>query len=412
MLTVVEKILFVVLAVGTLALAYRGFRDMFKIVMRGEDDLVLDNLPSRAIKALGLYLSQQTTLKTRPLTSLLHLGVVWGFTFYFLVNVGDGLEGYLPDFQFLGTGLIGDVYRLLADLLTIAVLVGVVYFLLRRFVWKDKQLTFHENVLLHPKVKAGGIRRDSLIVAVFILIHVGSRFLGSSVQVQEAIRAGDHLAPQPFAQIVSGVWSGSSDDLLVVLEHSFWWIALGAILLFIPYFPYSKHAHLFMAPLNFLTKPERSSLGALPSENFDDEAKEQFGAHKLEQLPKTHLMDAFACIMCNRCQDVCPAYVTGKELSPSAYEINKRYSIRDQMSDLAAGKDSEHPLLGWAITGSAVWACTSCGACVDICPVGNEPMFDILDIRRDQGVGTGVNFHRNLRARSMAWSVRQSLADE
>src|SRR5690606_28418029 len=68
---------------------------------------------------------------------------------------------------------------------------------------------------------------------------------------------------------------------------------------------------------------------------------------------------------------------------PSAYEVNKRFIIKDQMSALAAGAESDHPLMGWAISESAVWACTACGACIDICPVGNEPMLDILDIRRD-----------------------------
>ena len=124
-------------------------------------------------------------------------------------------------------------------------------------------------------------------------------------------------------------------------------------------------------------------MGALDPLDFEDEAREQFGAAKLEHLTKTQIFDAFACIMCNRCQDVCPAYVTGKELSPSALEINKRYEIRGNMAKLAAGDESPSPLLDFAITPSAVWACTACGACVEICPVGNEPMFDILDIRRD-----------------------------
>lgn len=384
MLTIIEKILFIGLVIGSLTLAYRGFRQMYKIVMRGEDDFKLDNLLKRVNKAHNAYLLQTTTLKTRPLTSILHLGVVWGFTLYFLVNFGDILEGMFPDFKFLGTGAIGGVYDLVSDLLTMAVLVGVVYFLVRRFVVKDKHLTFHDNVTLHPKVKAGGIQRDSLIVGVFILIHVGSRFLGETVQMQAAIQAGGYVPAQPFAYLFSGLWGWANADTLTVLEHIFWWVALGAIFLFVPYFPYSKHAHLFMAPLNILTKPERTSLGALPPENFEDETKEQFGAAKLEHLPKTHLMDAFSCIMCNRCQDVCPAYTTGKELSPSAYEINKRYMIRSQFVALAEGKDSDSTLIGTAISPSAVWACTSCGACVDICPVGNEPMFDIIDIRRDQ----------------------------
>jgi Fe-S oxidoreductase len=385
MLTLPEKLAFVVLAAAALWFAYAGFLQMYKSVMRGEGALNLDRLPVRAWRALRLYLTQQTTLKTRPLTSLLHVGVVWGFTFYFLVNLGDLLEGFIPDFVFLGTDALGVAYHFAADVLTVAVLVGVIYFLVRRFVLKDQQLTFSAPVLLHPGVKAGGIRRDSLIVGLFILGHVGARFLGESVQVQAAVKAGEAVVPgQPFAVAASGLWASLDPTALTVAEHLLWWLALGLILAFIPYFPYSKHAHLFMAPLNFLTKPQRTSLGELPAEPFDDDTREQFGAAKLEHLPKTHLLDAFACIMCNRCQDVCPAYVTGKELSPSAYEINKRYLIRERMAAFAAGKDSETPLVGAAISPSAVWACTACGACVDICPVGNEPMFDILDLRRDQ----------------------------
>jgi Fe-S oxidoreductase len=124
-------------------------------------------------------------------------------------------------------------------------------------------------------------------------------------------------------------------------------------------------------------------LGALEPLDFEDEEREQFGAARIEHLSKTQIFDAFACIMCNRCQEVCPAYVTGKELSPSALEINKRYEIRGHMAALAVGAESPEPLLEFAMSKSAVWACTTCGACIEICPVGNEPMFDIIDIRRD-----------------------------
>ncbi len=116
-----------------------------------------------------------------------------------------------------------------------------------------------------------------------------------------------------------------------------WWIALGLILAFIPYFPYTKHFHLIMSGINFLTKPKRTSLGELEPINFEDETIEEFGVAKIEQLPWTHLVDAYACIMCNRCQDVCPAYTTGKELSPSALEINKRYYLNEQLTELAGG---------------------------------------------------------------------------
>jgi hypothetical protein len=111
-------------------------------------------------------------------------------------------------------------------------------------------------------------------------------------------------------------------------------LAIGGILVFTPYFPYTKHAHLFMAPFNFLTRPQRTSLGELEPMDFEDDKKEQFGAHRIEDLTKTQLVDAYACIMCNRCQDVCPAYVTGKELSPSALEVNKSYYLKDHMQNI------------------------------------------------------------------------------
>ncbi|MBE0702562.1 MAG: (Fe-S)-binding protein, partial [Afipia sp.] len=323
----------------------------------------------------------KTTLRARRITSLFHLGVVWGFTFYFLVNTLDVLRGFIPGFEdsLKNLGLLYDLYRLVGDVLSIAVIVGVVYFILRRFVLPSRaQLQYHDNILLHPKVKSGSVTQDSLIVAIFILIHVGARFLGETVVVSHA---ADPL--MPFATLIAPIWSGLTVDSARFLEHFFWWLALGGILVFTPYFVYSKHAHLFMAPFNYLTRPQRTSLGEMEKLDFEDEDREQFGANKLEDLTKTNIFDGFACIMCNRCQDVCPAYVTGKELSPSAYEVNKRYLMRDNLHDLAGGAASPFSLVGSAISESAVWACTSCGACIDICPVGNEPMPDILDIRRD-----------------------------
>jgi Fe-S oxidoreductase len=381
MLTPVEQMVFILLTLFSLGAAYAGFREMAGTIGRGQGRLYLDNLPSRVFTALRVYLTQNTTMKMRRLTSLFHLAVVWGFTYYFLVNLADLLEGFLPNYRFLeNAGLLSDAYRLLGDLFSVGVIVGVAYFILRRFVLPNQRdLTWHDNVLLHPAVKAGGVTRDSLIVAVFILIHVGARFLGQSVHV--AATGPDAL--RPFATLLSPLWGGFSEGGLTLLEHGFWWLALGAILLFIPYWPSSKHAHLFMAPINFLTRPPRTSLGEVKPLDFEDEDVEQFGANKLEDLSQTFLVDGYACIMCNRCQDVCPAYVTGKELSPSAYEINKRFIMKDHMASLASGGATPEPLMGFAISESAVWACTSCGACIDACPVGNEPMLDIIDIRRD-----------------------------
>ncbi len=379
MLTSIEKILFVLAVLISLYFTYVTFNRMIKVIQRGQGQLNLDGLPQRLLTGLTALVNQGRITRQRPLTSLMHYLVAWGFLYYFLINLVDILEGFIPNFHFLGTGLPGKLYLLLADLLSVAVLVGMVYFLARRFLAKSADLTFHPNVKLHPRVLTG-ISIDSLIVGGFILLHVGFHFLGSSFLVAQ--EGGDGW--RPFASLAANLWQGLSPTAVVVGWHISWWLALGLILAFLPYFPSTKHAHLFMGPFNFMTRPPRRALGALEPINFDDESIEQFGAARLTDLSRTHLVDAFACIMCNRCQDVCPAYVTGKELSPSALEINKRYYIRANMTQLAAGAADDQPLLEYALSESALWACTSCGACVEVCPVGNEPMFDLMALRRDQ----------------------------
>jgi Fe-S oxidoreductase len=157
--------------------------------------------------------------------------------------------------------------------------------------------------------------------------------------------------------------------------HLSWWLALGVILAFIPYFPFTKHLHLFMAPVNYLLQPERLSMGELTPLNFEDESIEQFGAERIEDLSWTGVMDAYACIMCNRCQDACPAYETGKVLSPAALEINKRYFLNQESARLAAGEPSSLKLTEFAITPEAIWACTACGACVDSFPEALQTAF-------------------------------------
>jgi len=372
MLTLVEKILFGLAVAATLAAAYFAAKRLGGIITGGQGKPDWKLAFKRLAGVLAKIVTFQPVFRFRPLTSLFHALVGWGFGFYLLVNLFDVLRGYLPGFEIPSTG--GNIYRLLADVLSVGVLIGMTFFLVRRFVFRPANLSTREATLLHPKARAG-IRRDSAIVGGFILLHVGSRFLGESFLVAAQGHADGW---QPAASAVAGLWSGWSPQALVIGQHAAFWLALGLILAFIPYFPYSKHVHLFFAPLNFLLKPERRSIGELSRLNFEDESVSQFGAAKLADLGWEQIMDAYACIMCFRCQEVCPAYGTGKVLSPAALEINKRYALNyGGMSTLP-----ETPLTEFAISEEAIWACTSCGACVDICPVNNEPMRDILDIRR------------------------------
>lgn len=385
MLTLVEKILFVAAAFTAVYLAYGTFSKMYAIIRRGEgpDKLRIDQIPVRLTIAVEKLFTQGDILRNRTFTSILHTGVAWGFIFYFIVNGVDTMEGFLPEAWHLWSAeknyLLGNIFRFTADILTISVLVGVVYFLIRRFLAQDKVLSIRENVKLMDKPRSGAIKRDSLIVGLFILMHVGARYTSASAVI--AMHGGDSY--QIFGNLyASTLLAGLSDGALDIVWHASWWLALGSILLFLPYFPYTKHAHLFMGPLNFATRPNRGALGALNPLDFEDEEQEKFGVSKLTDLSETQIMDAFACIMCNRCQEACPAYNTGKELSPAAIEINKRYYIKNNFISLAAGGEDELPLLDYALSESALWACTACGACNQVCPVGNEPLHDLMDMRR------------------------------
>ena len=379
MLTLPEHIAFALLVLVSAYLSWKTFSTLIRVINRGQGKLFLNGFWKRLGNALIIVVTQKTVLKTRLGTSILHALIAWAFMLYFLVNLGDILNGYIPNFHFMVGGELGNVYRLFVDFFSVFALISMSYFLIRRFVYGSERLTIRENVKLHPKARAG-MRRDSLIVGIFILLHIGFRFIGESFSL--SLHGSD--AWQPLASSVAGLWSALQPETVTVFVHVAWWLALGLILAFIPYFPVSKHIHLFMGPINFLTRPERSAPGTLEPLDFENDDVEQFGVAKLEHLDKTQILDSYACIMCNRCQDACPAYATGKELSPAALEVNKRYFIKENGAALTSGKESTQTLLDFALSESALWACTSCAACVEVCPVGNEPMFDILNIRRDR----------------------------
>jgi Fe-S oxidoreductase len=377
MLTMPERIIFALAVLLSLLLTSRAVSRIVHIIQRGHGRPDWSVLRQRLFTIPPRIISFQPVFRFRFIPSLFHALIGWGFLFFVIVNLGDLLQAYIPGFQFLGIGMLGNLYRLGADIFSIAVLVGISAMLIRRFVLKSKELTARSDILLHPKARMG-ILRDSAIVGAFVTLHVSSRFLGESFRLAQ-------LGPdpwQPFASLVSRLWLGVSTTVLTFGIHASFWISIGAILAFLPYFLYSKHIHLFFAPINFLLKPERKSIGELSRLNFSDETIESFGVSHLEDLGWEQLMDAYACIMCNRCQQVCPAYSTGKVLSPSALEINKRYFLNYYGAKIAHGDASPQRLVEFAIPEDAIWACTACGACIDICPVNNEPMRDIIDIRR------------------------------
>jgi len=371
MLTLVEKILFVLATLTSLYFTYRGVMRIVGHIGSGQGKIDWSLMWKRIgdlIVKVGLF---QPVFRFRLGPSILHALIGWGFLSFLLINLADLIYAYTGFKLLEHTGLFGNAYRLLADIANVAIIFGIVAMAFRRFILKPETLSTREKTLLNPKARTG-ITRDSAIVATFIFVHNSMRFLGESFGLALEDKVDTW---QPTISAVSKMFSGMNPAALTVGEHLAFWLSIGAVVAFLPYFPYSKHIHLFFAPLNFALKPERKSIGQLSYINLDDQTIEQFGAARMKDLGWEQIMDSFSCIMCFRCQEVCPAYNTGKLLSPAALEINKRYHFN--------GGGTTDVAMTELISEEAVWACTSCGACVDICPVGNEPMRDILDIRRN-----------------------------
>jgi Fe-S oxidoreductase len=389
MLPLPQKIAFVLFALLTLALGTQGFYRLYLRIRRGRTDSEprFDGLHRRVWYAVVATLTQQRTFRKRPMIGVFHSFIFYGFVFYGLVNLVDAVEGFLP-FSISSRTLLGATYNALADGLSFLVLLGVVALVIRRFALPSRRdFRFNERTLLHKDVRLSKISRDSLIVSAFILFHVGSRAIGAGARI--AVEGPDGF--QPFATALSQLFTPSSAEAWRVFGY---WGALGSVLAFLAYFPYSKHVHIFMAPAKYLVEREAGS-GVLPPMTLDLESEDQIiGAGRMEDLAWPRLLDAYACIQCNRCQDVCPATATGKSLSPAALEINKRMELNDlagqqsifamSMTGFESGGESPRPLLQFALSPEAAWACTTCGACMEVCPVQDEQMLDIIDIRRNQ----------------------------
>ena len=401
MLTLVEKIIFALFMIASVVWTYRGARRIARQFSSGQGKVDWSLASKRTGELVAKYVFFTPVFRFRPLPSFLHAFIGWGFFVYVFVNLNELILAYTGVNLLHHTGIPGDMYRSLAEFISFALMFGMIGMSIRRYILKPATLTTRDTTLLNPKARAG-ITIDSMIVTGTFFTHTLARVFAESFYLA---RHEIHDAWQPITSALAGLWINLPESQLLFNERLMFWISLGFVFAFLPYFAYSKHIHLFVAPLNFALKPERKSIGQLSYINLDDQSIEQFGAAKMSDLGWEQIMDAYACIQCFRCQEVCPAYYTGTILSPAALEINKRYHLKTG--------DTDVPMLN-LISEEAVWACTSCGACVDICPVGNEPMRDILDIRRNLSMMESQfpkqleNAFKGIERNANPWNVPQS----
>jgi len=300
LLTTVEKIIFILAALASVGFTYHGFKTIIDSIRAGRSAPELKNVPGSLIKAAFTVLFQRTIFKARKVLSAIHMGLFFGLITYAFVNIVDALEGLIPGFELTyggkhlansPTGLI-NTFNLISDVMSGFLLIAITVFFVRRFITKDKALTYRDNVLLNDKVKAGAQNRDSLIVDVFVVMHVTAHLM------TQAFRLSEGPDPyMPIASFLNGIF-GTSE----VGVHVAWWISIGWVMFIIPYLSRSKHTHFFMSPVNLgLAKqnPRGQLDPAIPLKVIDGKVLEP-GAKHVHDLAWTRVLDAYACVQCNR----------------------------------------------------------------------------------------------------------------
>ena len=372
MLTTIEKILFLIILAGFISYVLMRARELALLVRMGRTDprRRTDNLAQRIIgMALDVFLQRRVLRK--PVTGALHLLIVWGF-FVFAVNTINHFAGALfPGFHLLGNNAAADYYTALADIFAVLIITGVVGLAIRRYVFRPESLT--------PR------SFESAVVFFFIGGAMVAYLFANATEI--ALEASDNSGYHVVAGLLSTLFANMQPAPLRVIAHVAWWcdalmhLAL-ILLLVIP----TKHLHLAAGPLNLVFRRVQP-MGQMTKIDIEDEEAETFGVSKIEEFTWKQNLDLYACIECGRCRDYCPTVNSGKPLNPKELIVGlKEHLLEVGPAVLAARKNAngeiQRPaLIGDVVTKETLWSCTTCGNCVEHCPMGIEHIDKITDMR-------------------------------
>lgn len=359
-----------------------------------------DQKPERWKNMIKIALGQYKMVR-RPLSGILHICVYVGFI---LINiemleiVTDGLLGTHRVFQpILGNGFYGFLIASF-EILALLVLVSVIVFWIRRNVIKIKRFW--------NKEMKGWPKNDGNIILYFEVVLMSLFLIMNATDLHfQEIGAGNIIS-----QFIAPWFEGLSHGTIHIIEKTAWWLHIIGVLIFLNYLYYSKHLHILLAfPNTFyanlkpkgqftnvasVTKEVKMMMDpnadpyAMPEEGdgSEEETPEKFGASDVTDLNWVQLMNAYTCTECGRCTSACPANLTGKELSPRAIMMKTRDRLEEVGKNIDANKGEFKPdgkqLLDDYITREELWACTSCNACVQECPVNIDPLSIIVEMRR------------------------------
>ncbi len=366
MLHWIETIIFTVLLILTI---YGFFSPLFlryRLIKLAQPEDRYKN-PIKRIKdaVVSFFFLTCSVKKERVFTGIVHFFFLYGSLTFDTVSINHVLEGYKENLNIFGHGWLRSFHSAWVDIFGIMVLLGVLYFLIRRYILRPKSYTY-------PSVESAFIYLLLVTVTLTYFLYEGA-----------VIAHNPEHAYSAFASEMVAGWMGSVNMTTVKI---FWWLHILNVFAFVLYVPRSKYLHMLAGPINIAFQDYNPG-SVIKTLNLEDENAESFGVVKASDFTWKDLLDGFACIDCGRCDDYCPANQTGKPLSPKNLILKLKDEMLTRGRAVLKDKNGEkeyEPLMDRVYSGDEIWTCTSCGACMHVCPVKNEHLPKIFGVRQSQ----------------------------
>lgn len=395
----ISNILFILLLIIGFGLFWFNLRNIIRNIRLGRH-IIINDRKSERWKTMAMVALGQSKMVVRPVAGILHIFVYAGFIIInieLLEIVVDGVFGthriFAESLGLLYNFLIGSF-----EILALTVLLACAIFLIRRNIIRLKRFTSRE-LTGWPRNDANLILfTEIILMSLFLFMNASDSLLQQRGETHY-IQAGAF----PVSAMLAGFLGGMSSESLILLERSCWWLHIIGILAFLNYVPYSKHFHILVSFPNvwYSKLDKKGKINNLESVTGEVKmmldpsvtpppvdplaAPLRFGAKEVTDLTWKQLMDAYSCTECGRCTSVCPANITGKLLSPRKIMMDTRDRLEEVGKNMDRnGKDYSDgkSLLHDYILPEEVWACTTCNACVEACPVTIDPLSIIVELRR------------------------------
>ncbi|MFN5324850.1 MAG: 4Fe-4S dicluster domain-containing protein [Bacteroidota bacterium] len=392
-----SSILFVLLLSAGIWFFTKSVRRISRNIRLGRDLLINDRKGERWSQMIRVALGQ-SKMVSRPVAGFFHIIIYAGFIIINIEVLEIIIDGVFGTHRIFAQPL-GSLYDFLIgsfEILAFLVILACVVFFARRSIIKLKRFT-------SPELD-GFPNNDALIIlGTEVLLMSLFLFMNASDQLLQQ-RGHEHYVVAgyfPVSSYLTPLLEGLSVSNLVAIERVCWWLHIAGILAFLNYVPFSKHFHIFLSFPNVwyskldskgkfsnnetVTNEVRLMMDPAAAAPPSTDAPTPFGAKDVRDLTWKNLMDAYSCTECGRCTSSCPANITGKKLSPRKIMMD----TRDRLEEVGRNLDLQGPeyddgksLLGGYISPEELWACTTCNACVEACPVNIDPLSIIVEMRR------------------------------